>query len=174
MSQGRLADNAHINTEQKNTKGEKMKNQNFGLSTHSIPYPAHPHDVEWIGRTVLREEACHNYYRERRNGVEADNTTPFPQDGTYSWEWETPSEAYSNTYARIRYTAGPRDRAWMEERDRNYLARLEREALRQQEPEEWKRLHPDEYQQGQEEKENQENDDDEKRDECPRQGHSFS
>ena len=76
-------------------------------------------------------EAKDDYLTNRKNGLDSDSPRdPFPEDGSYSWD--TPE---SEEESKIRYTEGPRDRAWMEARDRNYVLRLEREGrLDKEEP----------------------------------------
>jgi len=115
----------------------RMKNSNIGVSKHKryehfvcIEWKELFHGVDcarfqsW-GLSPNARGGVNEYRSARENGCPED--TPkrlFPCDGIFTWD--TPDA----TMSYIRYTAGPGDRAWMEERDRNYLARLARGDIR--------------------------------------------
>lgn len=70
-------------------------------------------------------EALAAYKSARMNGDACDNPPePFPDDGNYKWEGD------EHFGCAVRYTAGPRGRAWMEATDWNYLTRLARGDIR--------------------------------------------
>jgi hypothetical protein len=113
-----------------------MKSATFGLSAESrhggapstrLPPPA----------LADRRMAVDAYRSARQNGSASDRPVghEFPADGRSSWHHSASTNA---EYYKVKYTEGPRDRAWMEQCDRNYLARLDREkqaAARKQERE---------------------------------------
>jgi hypothetical protein len=113
-----------------------MKSQTYGVGRFSLPKHLY---FQWQPQSLLflsqGNGATWTYRDERENGQEEDAPErPFPEYGVATWLRETDLAAvdlYGKTprenYWRVKYTEGPRDKAWMEEKDRNYLSRLGRE-----------------------------------------------
>ena len=119
-----------------------MKSEVYGLVNLAFPYgPSHP---SYRGVGEIRDEinkfvgigqrinAAQDYKEKRANGDDTTNPSrPFPCDGDAEWVEElqlTDDDLKGQTprqyFWSVKYTAGPRDRQWMQEKDRLYLTQL--------------------------------------------------
>ncbi len=117
-----------------------MKTQNYSSLVYRRPEPLH------IGFDILALDShgdsdLHDFYRDvRQNGHRDDEPErrrpgyELPNDGRCTMKGEKRDYHLYGVkhsdqlyYYEVRYDAGPKDRAWMEQADRNYLTRILKE-----------------------------------------------